>query len=208
MSLSRRAVLGGGLSVTAAAVLSAYGAGSDPFAGQASPSGPGATGEIVVGSATFTENVILAHIYSQALVAKGQQSSVKPNLGSREIYLPALRDASISIVAEYTGNLLLYLDKKATATTAEEVEQALPGAVGADLEVLRSSKAVDQDVYVVTAAFSEQFGVASLADLSKVAANVTLGGPTELKERGYGPPGLSRSTVPRSRRSRRTTPRR
>lgn len=191
MSISRRVLLGGGLSFGAVAVLSACGAGADPLAGgSAAPSGSAAAGEIVIGSATFTENVILANIYSQALIAKGQQSSVKANLGSREIYLPALRDASISVVPEYTGNLLLYLDKNATATTAGEVEQALTAAVGADLKVLKPSKAVDQDVYVVTAGFSKQNGVTSLADLAKVAANVTLGGPTELKERNYGPPGL------------------
>lgn len=191
MRISRRALLGGGLSLSAAAALTACGANSDPFAGSPSaPPGSAAAGEVIVGSASFTENVILAHIYSQALVAKGQQSSVKASLSSREIYLPALRDASISVVPEYTGNLLLYLNENATATTAAEVEQALPDAVGADLEVLKPSPAVDQDVYVVTAAFSQRNGVTTLADLAKVAGNVTLGGPTELKERDYGPPGL------------------
>lgn len=189
--ISRRALFGGGLSLSAAGVLTACGLNSDPLAGTpASPGGSGETGEVIVGSASFTENIILAHIYSQALTAKGQQSSVKASLGSREIYLPALRDASISVVPEYTGNLLLYLDKDATATTAAEVEQALPAALGADLKVLKTSPAVDQDVYVVTAEFSQQNGVTSLADLAKVAGNVTLGGPTELKERDYGPPGL------------------
>lgn len=191
MRTSRRALLGGGLSLSAVAVLTACGLDSDPLAGMpASPSGPAAAGEVVVGSASFTENIILAHIYSQALVARGQPSSVKASLGSREIYLPALRDASISVVPEYTGNLLLYLDEKATATTATEVEQALPAAVGADLKVLKTSPAADQDVYVVTAAFAQRNGVTSLADLAKVAGGLTLGGPTELKERDYGPPGL------------------
>ena len=193
--LSRRALLGGGLSLSAAAVLTACGGNSNPLAGgSAAPSGSAMgsapAGAAVVGSASFTENIILANIYSMALKAKGVTSSAKASLGSREIYIPALRDGSISVIPEYTGNLLLYLDAKATATTAAEVEAALPAAVGSNLKILKPSKAVDQDVYVVTKEFSQQNGVSSLADLAKVAANVTLGGPTELKERAYGPPGL------------------
>lgn len=187
MSISRRSLLGAGLSLSAVAAFSSCGANSDPFAPE---SGAPESAEIVVGSATFTENVILANIYSAALTAQGQPSSVRPNLRSREIYLSALRDGSISVIPEYTGNLLLYLDPDTTATTAAEVEQLLPQAVGPGLNLLEPSDAVDQDVYVVTAAFSQRNGVTSLTDLAKVAANVTLGGPTELRERDYGPAGL------------------
>ncbi len=186
-SLSRRALLGGALSLGAVGALTACGANSDPFAGQ---TGTPQQGELAVGSATFTENVILANVYALALQAERLTSPTKVNLGTREIYLPALKDGSISVIPEYTGNLLLYLDKNATATTAAEVEQALPEALGDQLKILKPSKATDQDVYVVTREFAQTNGVASLADLAKVAANVTLGGPTELKERAYGPPGL------------------
>ena len=124
---------------------------------------------IVVGSANFTESSVIAEIYSQALKAKGIESSTKLGIGSREVYIQALQDdkKSISVVPEYTGNLLLNFDKNATAKTAEEVEAALPAALPADLKVLKASPASDQDVYVVTKEFSEQKGVTSLADLSR-----------------------------------------
>ncbi len=173
----------------AALALAACGANSDPLAQPSTqPSQAGAA--IVVGSANFTENQILAEIYSQALVAKGVTSSTKPNIGSREVYIKALQDKSISIVPEYTGNLLQYFDKATTATTAEEIDAALPKAVGTDLRVLKASKAADQDVYVVTKTFADKNGIASLDDLKKVSASATLGGPSELKDRAYGPPGL------------------
>jgi osmoprotectant transport system substrate-binding protein len=121
--------------------------------------------------------------------AKGVDASTKLNIGSREVYIKALQDNSISVIPEYTGNLLLYFDKNASATTAAEVEQALPAAVG-DLKLGKASKAADQDVYVVTKQYSEQNGVTSLEDLKKVSANAILGGPSELKDRAYGPPGL------------------
>jgi osmoprotectant transport system substrate-binding protein len=44
---------------------------------------------------------------------------------------------------------------------------------------------------VVTKEFSEKNGVTSLADLKKVSANAVLGGPSELKDREYGPKGLT-----------------
>jgi osmoprotectant transport system substrate-binding protein len=94
------------------------------------------------------------------------------------------------VVPEYTGNLLLYFDPNATATTAVEVEKALPDVLPSELKLLKSSTAVDQDVYVVTKEFSAQHGITSLDDLKKIASTSKLGGPPELAERAYGPPGL------------------
>jgi osmoprotectant transport system substrate-binding protein len=178
----------------AALLLAACGGNADPLGeGSAAPSGsaPAGGGPIVVGSANFTESNIIAEIYSQALAAKGIESSTKLGIGSREVYIKALQDKSIAIVPEYTGNLLLNFDPKATAKTAEEVEAALPDALPADLKVLKSSTAVDQDVYVVSKEFSEKNGVTSLEDLSKIADGVTVAGFSELEQRPYGPKGLT-----------------
>jgi osmoprotectant transport system substrate-binding protein len=95
-------------------------------------------------------------------------------------------------VPEYTGNLLLNFDANATATTADEVEKSLPAVLPQGLKVLKSSPAVDQDVYVVTKEFSAQNGISSLEDLKKIASTSTLGGPPELEKRAYGPPGLEK----------------
>jgi len=175
--------------------LAACGANSDPLgeaSGQPSGAASSIAGEVVVGSADFTESKILAEIYAQALTAKGVQSSTKLGIGSREIYIKALQDKSISVVPEYTGNLLSHFDPNATATTAEEVEAALPKALPSGLKILKPSAAVDQDVYVVTKAYSEQNGITSLDDLKKIASGATLGGPPELEKRAYGPPGLEK----------------
>jgi len=58
--------------------------------------------------------------------------------------------------------------------------------------VLKSSPAVDQDVYVVTKAYSAQNGITSLEDLSKIASGAILGGTPELEKRPYGPQGLEK----------------
>jgi len=168
-------------------------AGGDPLA-QPSSSGSASGGgaAVVVGSADFTESTVVAELYAQALVAKGVQASTKPSVGTREVYLKALKDGSISIVPEYTGNLLLNYDKNATATTAAEIEKALPTVLPADFKLGTPSKAVDQDVYVVTKEYSEKNGITSLADLKKVSADAVLGGPSTLATRAYGVPGLEK----------------
>ncbi len=168
----------------AAFLLAACGGGGNPLAETSgSPSAGGGGGSVIVGSANFTENQILAELYAQAMKAKGVEASTKLNIGSREVYIKALQDESINVIPEYTGNLLTYFDKASTATTAEEIEAALPKAIGADLKILTPSEAADQDVYVVTKQFSEQNQLTSLADLKKVSANSILGGPSELETR-------------------------
>lgn len=195
----KQSLIGAGIGI-AALLLTACGANNNPLgeatssqpSSSSSGSGSAASGPIVVGSADFTESKILAEIYSQALKAKGIESSTKLGIGSREIYIKALQDGSITAVPEYTGNLLLNFDTNATATTAGEVEKALPAVLPPGLKVLKSSPAADQDVYVVTKDFSAQHGITSLDDLKKIASTSTLGGPPELEKRAYGPPGLEK----------------
>lgn len=123
-----------------------------------------ASGEVVVGSADFTENKILAEIYAGALKATGAKVSVKPGIGARELVVKALQDKSLGVVPEYTGNLLNYFDKTNTTTESEEVYAALKAKTPQGLEVLQKSDAEDKDVLVVTKATADA-GVKSIADL-------------------------------------------
>ncbi len=177
------------LGATAFTLAACGGGGGDPLSD--SSSAPSAS-KVIVGSANFTESQVLGELYAQAMQAKGVQIETKPGIGSREVYIKALKDGSISVVPEYTGNLLLYVDPEATATTESEIMQALPAAIGEELKVLEPSQAQDQDVYVVTKQTAQQHGIASLDDLKKISANSILGGPSELQDRAYGPPGLEK----------------
>ena len=89
-------------------VLAACGSSSNPTSpGSGGGSGSQAPSDtIVVGSANFQENVVLADIYAEALKAKGVKVSTKLNIGSRETYIPALKDGSIDLIPEYSGVLL------------------------------------------------------------------------------------------------------
>src|SRR3954451_11784301 len=72
---------------------------------------------VVVGSAPFSESVIVANMYAGALQNEGYQVTVRKGLGQREIYLPALQkggaDNGIDVVPEYVGTLLEFVNKNA-----------------------------------------------------------------------------------------------
>ena len=184
----------GAVVATVALAVSACG-GSNPTA--TTPSGDKTSkapaDSIVVGSANFQENVILAEIYAEALKAKGVKVSTKLNIGSREAYLPGLQDGSIDLIPDYSGNLLLFLDKKATAITADDIVTALKTAVPSSLTVLDKAAAEDKDAIVVSKATATKYKLTSIGDLAKVAGKLTFGGPPEMKTRSYGVPGFKKN---------------
>ena len=178
--------------VTALFGVAACGSGSnDPLAAGTS-AGKAVTGTVVVGSANFPESSLLAEIYAGALSAKGVKVDTKLNIGSRETYIPALKDGSIDLIPEYTGVLDQYFNKDAKATTADAVYAELKAAVPATLTVLNKSAAEDKDSVVVTKETAAKFKLKSIADLEPQAKNLTLGGPPEWKTRPTGVPGLKK----------------
>lgn len=160
--------------------------GGDPTEGEKS-----ATDTITVGSADFPEAEIIAEIYAQALEAKDIKVEKKLKIGAREAYIPALENGEIDLLPEYTGNLLLYVDKDATATAPDDVVAALGDALPEGLEILETSEAEDKDSLNVTSEFSEKEGVKSIADLKKIKG-LKVGGNPEFKERPYGVPGMEK----------------
>jgi osmoprotectant transport system substrate-binding protein len=149
-------------------------------------------GTIVVGSANFPENALLAEIYAGALSAKGVKVDKKLNIGSRETYIPALKDGSIDLIPEYTGVLAQYFNPKASATDAAGVYAELKAAVPSTLTVLDKSAAEDKDAVVVTKETAAKLKLKSIADLGPQAKNLILGGPPEWKTRPTGVPGLKK----------------
>ncbi|MDQ7879705.1 ABC transporter substrate-binding protein [Microbacterium sp. QXD-8] len=179
------------LAGTAIAALALAGcASSDPLSGDSTDTGDnGDSSTIVIGSQAYYSNEIIAEIYAQALEAGGFTVERNFNIGQRDAYMPALEDGEIDLFPEYTGNLLQYFEPDTTATTSEDVYAALQDALPDGLTVLDQSSATDQDSYNVTAAFAEENGLTSIADLAGIDGLV-LGGAPELEERPYGPTGL------------------
>ena len=122
---------------------------------------------LTVGSANFPENVILANIYAEALQAQGATIKTKLNIGSREKYYPALKSGSLDVFPEYTGTILTFIDKQATATSPEDVYAALGKALPSNLVALTQSEAQDSDAVVVTKQTAQKYKLSTIADLAK-----------------------------------------
>jgi len=189
MKRTKAGLLGAALATVMALAACGSSSGGSPLGGSAGGSSA-PTDTIVVGSANFPENVLLAEIYAEALSAKGVKVSTKLNIGSRETYIPALKDGSIDLIPEYSGVLLQYFDKSATAVSSDDVYAALQKAVPAPLTVLDKAQAEDKDAVVVTKDTATKYNLKGIGDLKPVAGKLTIGGPPEWKTRPTGLPGL------------------
>ncbi|MFC4244353.1 ABC transporter substrate-binding protein [Gryllotalpicola reticulitermitis] len=189
MARTRGLIAAAGTVAIAALALTACSSGN-PLSSGSSSSAKSSSSTITIGSANFAEDEILAYIYADALSDAGVKTDVKPNIGARDAYIAALKDGSIDLVPEYTGNLLQYFDAKATAKSSNDVYDALHGAVPSGFEVLDQAPGQDADSYNVTKKFSDQNHVTSLSDLSKVKTPLKVGANPEFGTRPYGIPGL------------------
>ena len=183
------------LTATAATLgLAACGGGSGGPLDNAPSGGPPAPSDTIkIGSANFSESTLLATIYAEALQAKGVKINQTPPLGSRETYIPALKDGSIDLIPEYTGTLLQYLNPQATQTSADEVYAALRKTVPAPLTVLDKSSAEDKDAVVVTKALADKYNAKTIADLAPHCGELVVGGPSEFETRPDGTPGIKKT---------------
>ncbi|MFC9556579.1 ABC transporter substrate-binding protein [Rhodococcus sp. NPDC056960] len=167
--------------------LTACGIGKDPLAADGGGSSDGA---IVVGSADFPESQLIATIYAEALRANDIDVTEKLNIGSREVYVPAIRDGSIDLLPEYSGALLQYLDSATTATASNEVTEEIKAKLPAGLIALEPSPAEDKDVLAVRQETADEYSLKTIEDLVPHAGDLTLGGPPEWKTRENGVAGL------------------
>lgn len=172
------------IGATAALALGACG-GSDPLSGN-TESGD----TIVIGSQDYYSNEIIAEIYAQALEAEGHHIERQFRIGQREAYLPEIESGKIDLFPEYSGPLLQFWEPDTEARLSDDVYSALQDAMPDGLRALDQSRATDQDSYVVTREFAEEWDLATIGDLSKVESPLTLGANSEAESRPNGPKGL------------------
>ncbi|MFD8999996.1 ABC transporter substrate-binding protein [Streptomyces sp. NPDC059582] len=160
----------------------------DPLAG-GKPDGK----TVVVGSNNFAESILLADIYGEALKAKGIKVTYKPNIGSRETTYGLLKNGSLTVLPEYNGALLAYLDPKATPKTIEATTAAIGAKLDAKLELLDPAPAQDKDSVTVNAETAKKYhltSASSIADLKNIAKDLVIGASPEFQTRQQGLVGL------------------
>ena len=148
----------------------------NPLAGGAEG---GTSGDIIIGASDVGESLLLAQIYAGALRNAGATNvTVRPPVGSREVVVKALQDKSLSVVPDYSGNLLRYFDKNTTATTSQEVYAQLKQKLPTGFEVLDQAPAEDKDLLVVRKDLADS-GVHTFSDLGARCKDLVFGGPGE-----------------------------
>ncbi|MFE9093490.1 ABC transporter substrate-binding protein [Streptomyces sp. NPDC007264] len=160
----------------------------DPLSGD---KGGGST--VVVGSNNFAESILIADIYGEALKAKGVKVDYKPNIGSRETTYGLLKNGAITVLPEYNGALLAYLDPKATPKTVAATTAAIDAKLDAKLTLLEPAPAQDKDSVTVNAATAKKYNLtdkSSIADLKDAAKDLVIGGSPEFQTRQQGLVGL------------------
>lgn len=152
----------------------------NPFEGGAEG---GPTGEIIIGASDVGESLLLAQIYAGALRNAGADNvTVRPPVGSREVVVKALQDRSLSVVPDYSGNLLRYFDKNTEATTPADVYGELRQKLPAGFEVLDQAPAEDKDLLVVRKELADS-GVRTFSDLGPRCGELVFGGPGQWSDR-------------------------
>ncbi len=197
MRLTRRTYTGWLAGATAGAVLAACGqpAGSPGGAGSGTPAG-GSKPTVRVGSANFSEAVVIGELYSQALEAGQYRVERRLNLGSREIYAAALEAGQIDFVPEYLATYTTFITKDQTkastdpAATLRNLQEALRTK---NLTALDYAPAVNANGVVVTKATADKYKLTKTSDLASVASQLVMGGPPECPNREFCLQGLQKT---------------
>jgi osmoprotectant transport system substrate-binding protein len=161
---------------------------SDPLSG-----GKSDGNTVVVGSNNFAESILIADIYGEALKAKGLKVTYKPNIGSRETTYGLLKNGSITVLPEYNGALLAYLDKDAAPKTIAATTAAINAKLDSKLTLLEPAPAQDKDSVTLNADTAKKYGLteqSGIADLKNAAKDLVIGASPEFQTRQQGLAGL------------------
>ncbi len=186
----------------AAAVLSACGAGSHTATAATRSSTtqtaalPG-TGkpQVTIGDKNFTEQFVLGELYYQALKAQGFSVLLDQNIGPTEVTIQALQTGRLSLYPEYIDTwdsaVAGFKGPFGSPGTAYRAGQHWARRYGFDL--LHPTPFGDTDAIAVTFNYAVHNGLATIGDLSKVAASLTLGGPPQFQQTPDGLPALEQA---------------
>ncbi len=156
--------------------------------------GGNAGNAVVVGSKNFTEDILLAEIFSQALERAGIRVGRKFNLGGTAIAMGAMQRGEIDLYPEYTGTGLVDVLKAppmrdpaaAFAFLAREFKSRY------DLVWLQPAPLDNSETLCVTQATSRRYGLYTMSQCSKLAPQLRLGTIAEFLVRPDGLKGIQK----------------
>ena len=205
-----KTVLSLALTLTSLAALAACGgqgtasqsSSSAPKASQSSAASDVASSQasaqpVTIGSKDFTESLVVAEIYAQALESNGIEVNRKFNIGSSIVHT-ALINKEIDLYPEYTGTGLLSILKHELVTDPQEVYDIVKEEYKKqfDLVWLDYSAANDSQGLVLSKAAADQYGIKTISDLQKSADKIRFASQGEFDQREDGLPALIKAYGP------------
>jgi osmoprotectant transport system substrate-binding protein len=157
-----------------AAVVSAVVAGcaTDPNA----PDTPATLPAVTVGSGNSVVSDLIARFYAGALQRMGTRVTTEFDLGDRAAYLSQLGSGRVTVVPEFTDELLTYYDPEARQREPEQVYTELSKSLPEGLSVSDYANGTDSRADVVTTALvANRLNARSLDDLGPHCRGITLG---------------------------------
>ena len=144
-----------------------------------------------VASKNFTEQFVLAELYSQAFEAAGMKVERKINLGGTLIVHKALEEKQIDFYPEYTGTMLTAVLKMDPMTDRAAVYNKVKDEYAKKGLVLLAEAPVNNTYnMVVTQETAAKYKLENLSDVAKVSKELKLGAGPEFRDRKDGLPGL------------------
>ncbi|OHB36250.1 MAG: ABC transporter permease [Phenylobacterium sp. RIFCSPHIGHO2_01_FULL_70_10] len=134
----------------------------------------------VVGAKNFSEQYILAELIAERIEDRGGQARLKEDLGSAIAYR-ALASGEIDVYVDYSGTLWANVLNRQDNPGRQAVLEALTRELDARDGVLVLGSLGFENAYALAmkAERAQALGVSDLADLSRLAPQLTMGGDLE-----------------------------
>jgi len=144
---------------------------------------------VTIGDENTPEEFVLGQLYYQALKAQGFAVTLNQSIGPTQVIMQALATGQLAMYPEYLDNW----DRDVASLTRpflSRTDAYLAGqryALAHGLQLLDTTPFGDTEAIAVTFDYAVENQLESIGDLTKVAGQLTLGGPPQFQQ---GPNGL------------------
>jgi osmoprotectant transport system substrate-binding protein len=147
---------------------------------------------VVIGDENTPEEFLLGQLYYQALKAEGFQVSLNQSIGPTEVIQQALATGQLAMYPEYldTWDRGVAGVTRAFASRTDAYMAGQDYAVAHGLKLLNPTPFSDTEGIAVTFDYAVENQLQSISDLSKVASQLTLGGPPQFQQDPNGLPAI------------------
>ncbi len=149
---------------------------------------------VTIGDENLPEQFLLGELYYQALKAQGFSVTLDQNIGPTDVVQQALATGQLAMYPEYLNNWITdvagYKSKFKTREDAYLAGQHYALAHG--LALLDQTPFSDTTAIGVTVGYAVQNGLRTIADLIKMAPELTLGAPPQFQQSPDGLPAIER----------------